>query len=126
MTKYTKIGLIVLLVIVLIYTIYKFTRKKSLPQQVTAQAPQPSTPAAPTASEAFPLNVGMQGINVKRLQTALNYIYPNNPIPTDGVWGSITTGKLYLTVPTSIAILPLSETSFNKIIAMGNSAVLKK
>jgi len=73
-------------------------------------------------TENFPLSQGMEGPNIKRLQTALNWIAPANKIDVDGQFGSFTYGKLLRTVDTTLSRTPITEQNFNTIIALGNQA----
>jgi hypothetical protein len=103
---------------------YFFKPKAENPAAVTNPGgginPASQPPAAST--ESFPLTLGMQGMNVKRLQTALNWIRPANNLQLDGVLGSKTIGALYATVSSTLSQQPISENAFNQIIALGNRA----
>jgi hypothetical protein len=124
-SKTAKIILIVALV--LIITMGAWFWFKSKPTNIN-QTTEPSgklpnaVPPPPGSTESFPLAKGMSGMNVKRLQTALNWIKPANKLELDGNFGSQTLAALYTSVPTTLSVQPISEANFNAIIKMGNQA----
>lgn len=123
MSRVTKILLIAVIVIILLVAAYFwFTKPKSteLPSSITGSTPEPLPSAF--SNEQFPLNLGMQGENVRRLQVALNWIKPVNKIDEDGKFGAQTRGKLLTSVSTSLSVLPVTESNFNAIIKLGNDA----
>lgn len=127
MSKSTKIILIAVIVIILLIAAYFwFTKPKNadLPSSITGANPEPLPPAF--SNESFPLNMGMQGENVRRLQVALNWIKPTNKIDEDGKFGAQTRGKMLTSLNTSLSVLPVTESNFNAIIKLGNNAFMAK
>lgn len=125
MSTKAKIIIVVVLVTVAALVYYFLFKPKDESEVIDANGNiKPQTPGAvvTVANDNFPLVQGMQGDNVRRLQMALNYIKPSNPLIVDGSWGSQTSGKLYTSVSTTLSQTPLSETNFNQIIALGNRA----
>jgi lysozyme family protein len=127
MSTKAKIILIVVLIVAIGLVYYFFFNKKAEDQTAITDTNgniKPQTPGTTVAvqNDNFPLTQGMQGQNVKRLQTALNYIKPTNPVKVDGVFGSQTFGKLVTTVSAYLSNTPITETNFNQIIALGNRA----
>lgn len=126
MRNRTKILIIVvaLVIVALVYWIF-FKKQEVKPSVIDSGGSiTPAKTPSPVTTESFPLSQGMQGMNVKRLQTALNWIKPSNNLQTDGVFGSQTVSALYRTVPTTLSRQPITEANFNQIIALGNKAKL--
>lgn len=125
MSNKVKIIIVVVLILVAAIVYYLFFNKKdeNLIVDATGKITTPDTSKPVIVqNDNFPLERGMQGNNIARLQTALNFIKPSNPLLVDGVFGSQTTAKLYTTVPATLSKQPITEQQFNQIIAMGNRA----
>lgn len=125
MSTKVKIIIVVVLIVVAAIVYYLFFNKKdeNIIIDATGKITTPDTTKPVTVqNDNFPLQRGMQGNNIARLQTALNFIKPSNPLLVDGIFGSQTTAKLYLTLPSTLSKQPISEVAFNQIIAMGNRA----
>ena len=124
MTKNKKILVIVIALILISVILYFVFRKKSDPQVEMIPLPDGSVaPVSQFIAEQFPLNVGMQGENIRRLQVAINRLNKTSAkIAEDGVFGAETKRKLLLSVPTTQSGLPMSEVTLNAIIAAGNKA----
>ncbi len=129
MNRNKKIMIIIAAVIIIAAIVYFFfIRKKSVDTEVKEVSINPSTDlstAQTWIAESFPLNKGMQGENVKRLQMAINRIGGTlqtitTKVIEDGKFGEATKTKLLLSVPTSQSTLPMSEATFNAIIAKAN------
>jgi hypothetical protein len=121
--KYLIISLVVLIVVVVIIIIRK--RKANAPVDGVTNITQNNTQEVKNGTnnsvpDTFPLQPGATGDNVKYLQRALNKIGTQNQITVDGVLGSQTVSKIYLTVGTAYK-LPLSQTKFNEILKKANS-----
>lgn len=128
MTKRTKITIaIVALVILIVVGYFLFRKKKVAETPAVANNTPGTTSSTPTyVSDTFPFTVGSQGENVRRLQTALNFINPTNPLATDGVFGSMTRIKLLTTVASNLSVLPMPEANLNAIIKQGNNAQMQR
>ena len=124
MTKNKKILVIVVALILISVILYFVFRKKSDPQIDMIPLPDGSkAPASQFIPEQFPLNVGMQGENIRRLQVAINRLNKTSAkIAEDGIFGAETKNKFLLSVPTTQSGLPMSEATLNAIIAAGNRA----
>ena len=71
--------------------------------------------------ESFPLDLGMQGDNVRHLQWSLNRLNKGSEaVKEDGIFGNDTKKKLLLTVPISQSQLPMSKSTLNAIMAKAN------
>jgi len=129
MNKKRIIIIIAAVIIIAAIVYFFFLRKKSVDTKVTEVVTDPTTGVATAQTwlaESFPLNKGMQGENVKRLQMAINRIGGTlqtitTKVIEDGKFGEGTKTKLLLTVPTSQSTLPMSEATFNAIIAKANN-----
>lgn len=129
MNKKRIIIIIAAVIIIAAIVYFFFLRKKSVEAPVTEVVTDPATGEATAQTwlaESFPLNKGMKGENVKRLQMAINRIGGTlqtitTKVIEDGKFGEGTKTKLLLTVPTSQSTLPMSEATFNAIIAKANN-----
>lgn len=123
MSTKTKI-LIVVVILVVAFAVYYFFFKKddttTAPIIGAGGAITPADAAKEVSNDNFPINQGMRGPNIRRLQTALNWIDPKNNLTVDGIFGSRTYTALKTTVDVQLSRLPMDEKSFNTIIAMGN------
>ena len=75
-----------------------------------------SAPAAPAATDGFPLQIGSSGANVKSLQAALNKMKPPQytALVVDGVFGQLTYTAVITWVGTGY--YPVSQESLDYII----------
>jgi len=121
MTKKTKIILVVVAILLVAVISYFIFRKKASANTV-ATIPAADTSNKPITNDNFPLNVGSQGENVKRLQMALNRIKPTDKLIEDGVFASKTRVKLLLTLPVTLSKLPMDEVQLNAIIKQANNS----
>jgi hypothetical protein len=129
MSRNKKILIIVLAVLLIAAIVYFLLFRKRKTDEVLQDGVLTldgnTSPAQTSAVESFPLNIGMQGENVKRLQMAINRIGStlqviSGNIAVDGKFGEETKTKLLLSVPTSQSTLPMTEATFNAIIAKSN------
>lgn len=127
MSTKAKIIIVVVLIVVAAIVYYLFFNKKDentiVDEKGNITTPDTTKPVT-VQNDNFPLEIGMQGKNIARLQTALNFIKPTNPVLVDGIFGSKTTAKLYTTVSTALSKQPITEQQFNQIIALGNRTQL--
>lgn len=128
MSKRTKIIIIIVAVVLIITVAYLLFRKKPVTQQAT-QLPADAFAGAngfttPPATDAFPLERGDKGQNVRRLQVALNRIKPENKIAEDGIYGNSTYVKLVQSIATSLygPEGSVSENQLNYLIMLGNKS----
>jgi len=129
MSRNKKILIIVLAVLLIAAIVYFLFFRKRKTEEVLQEGVLTldgnTSPAQTWAVESFPLNKGMQGENVKRLQMAINRIGStlqviSGNVAVDGKFGEETKTKLLLSVPTSQSTLPMGEATFNAIIAKSN------
>lgn len=120
MSKALKISLIVLLIAVIVYVLYRLFGKKQVQAQENNTITAPAYATEAGKDDSFPLQLGSRGPNVEYLQRALNTIRPENKLTIDGVLGNNTRQALLVTVSTNLSFLPLTKDRFNKILVLAN------
>lgn len=113
------IGIVLIIVIISVYIYMK--RKKEVLPELPPITPPVNNQNQPK-SQDFPLNVGSSGVEVKRLQMALNRINKDFKIAEDGNFGNDTKTKLLLSVPVRLSKLPMDSAQLTEIIKIGNSS----
>lgn len=128
MNKNLKIALIIVATAIVIYFAYRYFFKKEETAVLDTDGKITKADAGKenATDQNFPLDKGMIGPNIRRLQTALNFIKPTNNLQVDGNFGSKTYAAFVTTLPTYLTALPIDEQKFNDIIKLGNAAATKK